>query len=91
MENTPDAPEENDNFYDDVEAVLNDVFAKHGKILNKYVLCGEYINAEGEKNLWINRMMEMRQWDTIGLLQFCLNIELAKTTTHEFIGHGYHP
>ena len=83
--------EEGKEFYDDLEEAVNSVFSKHGRILNKYVFAGEYINAEGEKNLWLNYMTEMRTWDVIGLLQFCLDVEQSKHTVHEFINHGYHP
>lgn len=65
---------------DDLGQAVAEVLSKHGQMATRWVVLVEVIEGDGNRGLWIEAPEDMRQWETLGLLEFARAHECAKMT-----------
>ncbi len=48
-------------------------------LVTKWVALVESVNPDGERGLWTMTSADVKAWDTVGLLQHALHIQLSQT------------
>jgi hypothetical protein len=61
---------------------LADVLSKAdpGTMAVKFCLVLEVIDRDGDRSLWTAAGPDVKAWDTVGMLQHALHIQMAQTT-----------
>ena len=63
----------------DLGQAIADVLAKHeGGFVTKWVALIETVGPDGDRGLWVTAANDAMPWDTIGMLQYALNVETAQ-------------
>jgi hypothetical protein len=66
-----------------IETAIADVMAQHdASMVTKWVALVEVIDGEG-RSLWTLTSDDVKAWDTVGLLQHGLHLQLAQTVSGE--------
>ena len=64
----------------DLGQAIADTLAKHeGGFVTKWVALIETVDPDGERGLWAATSDDVKAWDTMGLLQYGLQLQVAQT------------
>ena len=74
MSEEPSAEENLENFNENVQAFLDETVKGCGDMfVSKWVLTMEYIDASGERAIWLTDSENNAPWDVMGLLEYARN------------------
>jgi hypothetical protein len=64
----------------EVSRAISDAVAKHeGGFVVKWVALVESVDESGERGLWTMTSEDVKAWDTVGMLQHGLHLQMAQT------------
>lgn len=61
------------------DAIQGAVAADEGGFVTRWVALVESVGPEGDRGLWTMTSDDVKAWDTVGLLQHGLHLQLAQT------------